>query len=203
MDDDGLLLYYALKAFFKEMQGLIWALHSWQASRPLARQDSCLNKLPAVRPSTPSWLQETTLRFVRDQEQPFWIKLHKNNTGVLGLSVPQGNHNSSAIITETRRALKMMYRCMANNVFYWNNIFRLINGDSRGVRHPDWCRFSFDCTEITEGPLETLHGGWSASHTRQKGGSGSERQINLIYMWLYCIFRCRHASWSEVNRYNQ
>lgn len=137
------------KLFFKEMQGLIWALHSWQTSRPLARQDSCLNKLPAVRPSTPSWLQETTLRFVRDHEQPFWIKLHKNNTGVLGLSVPQGSHNSSAIITETGRALKMMYRCMDSNVFDWNNIFRLIKGDSRGVRHPDWWRFSFDCTEIT------------------------------------------------------
>lgn len=63
-NDDGHLLRCSLTAspprfffvslFLKKMRGLSRALHSWQASRPLARQESCLNKPPAAGPSSPS-----------------------------------------------------------------------------------------------------------------------------------------------------
>lgn len=95
--------------FFKEMLGLSRALHSWRASWFHTRQESCLDKPPAVSPSTPSLPQETTtalkstsgegwvLRRViwsdgSQRRSHFGSKPYWKNTHWLGLSVPLGSH---------------------------------------------------------------------------------------------------------------
>lgn len=119
--DDGQLEHCAMTVFFflfffKEMLGLSRALHSWRASWFHTRQESCLNKPPAVSPSTPSLPQETTtalkstsgerwgLRRViwsdgSQRRSHFGSKLYWKNTHWLGLSVPLGSHYNWPINT--------------------------------------------------------------------------------------------------------